>query len=75
MYQVAAWYEVDAELSSMLETHALLLAKAAIATGSKLPCKVVEPRPRRNRRTGRAAAATPTEPPPAHLGQAHFEGF
>jgi hypothetical protein len=76
VYQVADWYEVDDELTSMLETHVLLLAKAAIVTGSKLPCKVVEPRSRRNRKAGHAPrTASPAEPAPPHLGQTRFEGF
>jgi len=45
-------YEVDLELTSMLEGHVPLLAKAALATGRQLPCRVAEPKCRRERRSG-----------------------
>lgn len=73
VYQVADWYEVENELTSMLESHVLLLAKAALATGSKLPCKLVEPRCRRNRSTRNGARTVPTEPSSTRLGQMRFE--
>jgi hypothetical protein len=58
----------------MLEGHVLLLAKAALATRRKLPCRVVEPKCRRQRRSGRR----PPEPvPPSEktrpLGQLSFD--
>ena len=54
VYQVGDWYEVDWELTSMVEGHALLVAKAAIATGCKLPCRLVEPKCRRQRQRSRS---------------------
>jgi len=74
VYQVGDWYELDFELTSMLESHVLLLAKAAIATNSKLPCRVVEPRCRRNRKH-RASTTIDSEPLPTRLGQVRFEGW
>jgi hypothetical protein len=74
-YPVADWYEVDDELTSMLESHVLLLAKAAFATGSKLPCKVVEPRPRRNRSGKTGTHKSAAAPEPTALGQARFKGW
>jgi hypothetical protein len=73
VYQVGDWYEVDYELSSMLDSHVLLLAKAALANGNKLPCKLVEPRCRRNRTARNGVRPVPTEPPPTRLGQMRFE--
>jgi hypothetical protein len=73
VYQVGDWYEVDDELSSMLESHVLLAAKAALATDSQLPCKVVEPRSRRNRNRG--TTRIPLEQPLVNLGQARFDGW
>lgn len=73
VYQVADWYEVENELTSMLESHVLLLAKAALANGSKLPCKLVLPRCRRNRSVRNGTRIAPPEPPPTRLGQMRFE--
>jgi hypothetical protein len=73
VYQVGDWYEVDLELTSMLEGHVLLLAKAALATRRKLPCRVVEPKRRRERRSGRRPPepiALPEKAP--RLGQLSF---
>ncbi|MEX2158148.1 MAG: hypothetical protein WEB04_01980 [Dehalococcoidia bacterium] len=74
VYQVGDWYEVDEELSSMLESHILLAAKAALATDSKLPCKVVEPRSRRNRDGGTTRVPSAAQPL-VRLGQARFEDW
>jgi hypothetical protein len=52
IYQVGDWHEVDLEMTSMIEGHVLLLAKAALATGRNLPCRVVEPKCRRERQSG-----------------------
>jgi hypothetical protein len=71
---VADWYEVDVELSSMLESHVLLLAKAALATGSKMPCKLVEP-PSRRKRNHAVVQAAPTTEPATRIGQMRFEGW
>ncbi len=75
VYQVGDWYEVDVELSSMLESHVLLLAKAALATGRNMPCKLVEPPSRRKRNHRGAAHAVPTAAPMTRLGQVRFEGW
>jgi hypothetical protein len=74
VYQVGDWYEVDDELSSMLESHVLLAAKAALATDSKLPCRVVEPRARRNRNRGTRRVPS-AEQPLVKVGQARFDGW
>lgn len=75
VYQVADWYEVDNELTSMLESHVLVLAKAAMATGGRLPCKLVLPRCRRNRSTRNGGRPVPTEQLPTRLGQMRFDDW
>lgn len=75
VYQVADdLYEVEDELTSMQPGHILLLAKAAFATGSRLPCQVVEPKCRRerngNRRQPRRA---PSSKKTLQLGQLGFQ--
>lgn len=72
VYRVGDWYEIDSDLTSILYGHVLLLAKAAFDTGSKLPCKLVEPQRKRQRREncGRQAPA-PVEQP-LRLGQLGF---
>lgn len=75
IYRVGDWYELDLELTSMLEPHVLLLAKAALATGCKLPCKLVEPASRRNRTHKRVARVAPSDEAAIPLGQMRFEGF
>ena len=47
VYGVDSWYEVDTELTSMPPHHLKLLARVAVETGTKLPCQLVEPKPRR----------------------------
>ena len=74
IYQVSDLYEIDFELTSMLDGHVLLLAKAAFATGRKLPCRVVEPKCRRERKGRKPSPALPTEKAP-RLGQLSFEDF
>ncbi len=73
VYQVGDWYEIDLELSSMLQSHALLLAKAAVATGCKMPCRVVEPKPRRQRKSSRRPSRSgPVRAKAPRLGQLGF---
>jgi hypothetical protein len=72
VYQVGDWYELDHELTTMLDAHILLLAKAAIATGCKMPCKLVEPRARRERKRRQTAKV---EAPSIPIGQMRFEGL
>ena len=60
VYQVGDWYEIDHELTSMLSSHVLLLAKAALATGRKLPCRVVEPRSWRQRKSPKRVLPHPS---------------
>jgi DNA mismatch repair ATPase MutS len=71
IYTVADWYELDEELTSMLPNHALLLARAAFDTGSKLPCKLVEPKRRRERTVNENPQAAPAELQ-ARFGQLAF---
>jgi hypothetical protein len=74
VYQVGDWYEVDLELTSMLEGHALLLAKAAVATGCKLPSRVVEPKCRRERQRRRRPPQSVAPNENGHrLGQLTFD--
>jgi hypothetical protein len=73
IYQVGDWYELDEELTSMLDNHVLLLAKAAFETGSKLPCKFVEPKCKRERRTTRRTQAVAPVEQPQRLGQLGFD--
>lgn len=72
VYRVGDWYEIDQELTSMLDSHVLLLASAAVATGCRMPCRLVEPRPRRQRRP---CQPTHVETQPVALGQLRFEEF
>ena len=73
VYPVGDWYEVDLELTSMLEGHVLLLAKAALTTERKLPCHVVEPHCRRNGHRSRRSNPTATQDSPTpRLGQLSF---
>jgi hypothetical protein len=70
IYPVGELYELDRRLTSMLEDHILLLAKAAFTVRAKLPCQVVQPAGHRHRhgdgpKQGTAAAALP-------LGQLSF---
>ena len=73
-YQVGDLYEIDFELTSMLEGHVLLLAKAAFATGRKLPCRVVQPKCRRERKGRKASAAVPAKNAP-RLGRLGFDSI
>ena len=73
VYPVGDWYEVDLELTSMLEGHVLLLAKAALTTERKLPCHVVEPQCRRNgHRSRRSSPTVAQESRTPRLGQLSF---
>ena len=74
VYQVGDWYEVDLELTCMLQAHALLLAKAALATGCMLPCRIVEPKCRRQRQRRRRPSQSLALVGNGHrLGQLTFE--
>ena len=73
VYPVADWYEPDWELSTMRSDHALLLAKAALTVGEKLPCRVVAPKSQRGRVRRVARRSTPVETPPQRLGQLGFD--
>jgi hypothetical protein len=49
VYPVGDWYELDHDITSMLNGHVLLLAKAALAVRAKVPCQVVRPAGHRHR--------------------------
>jgi hypothetical protein len=61
-------YEVDWELTSMLPSRAFMLARAALDTGEKMPCRLVLPRAWRNRRKRRKKEKV-HQPQPVELGQ------
>jgi hypothetical protein len=71
IYRVGEWYELDHDLTSMLDNDVLLLARAALATGCKMPCKLVGPPLGRNRRRSNTVPAAPDEST-ARLGQMRF---
>jgi hypothetical protein len=74
VYQVGDWYEVDFELTSILEGHVLLLARAALSTGCKLPCRLVEPKSRRRRRfRAKASQCSAAGAKDLRLGQLRFD--
>jgi hypothetical protein len=50
VFQVIGGYDVDWELTTMLPSRAMLLARAALDTNTKLPCRLVLPRAWRGRR-------------------------
>ena len=64
-------YEIDWELSSMLPSRALILGRAALNTGQKIPCRLVLPRAWRGRRKRRSRQTV--KPQPAQLGQMRFD--
>ncbi|HXG36619.1 MAG TPA: hypothetical protein VNL15_06600 [Dehalococcoidia bacterium] len=70
IYPFADWYEVDWELTSMIPNHVLLLAKAALEAGCKLPCRLVQPKSRRALRTVRRRPKVIEQP--KRLGQLQF---
>jgi len=69
------WYEVEPALTTMLPHHAKLLAKAALETGTKLPCRLVEPRPRRGHSHSRTHASKLILAEQTPLGQLRFDGL
>lgn len=73
VYPVGDWFEPDWELSTIRSDHALLLAKAALIAGEKLPCRVVLPKSQRSRRHRPPRQSTPVETPPKRLGQLGFD--
>jgi hypothetical protein len=75
IYRVGEWYELDLDLTSMLEPHVLLLAKAALATGCKMPCRLLEPPSRRNHRRKSVTRVAANHEPSPRLGQMTFDGF
>jgi hypothetical protein len=69
VYRVGEWYEVETELTTLPADHVKLLALAAFATGQKLPCRVVEPKPRRKHRLPRSLPGNDLEMEQVPLGQ------
>ena len=68
MFPVYDWYEIDRELSTMLLSRAMLLAKAALVTNQKVPCRLVRPKPWRDRSEERRNGHAP-EPSQTQVGQ------
>jgi len=57
----------------MLEGHVLLLARSALATGRKLPCRVVEPKCRRERTGRRSPERVALAEKSPRIGQLAFD--
>jgi hypothetical protein len=74
VYQVGDWFEVDHDLTTVLESHILLLAKAAFATSRKLPCKLIQPSVRRSRSNHHEARVMPAVEA-TRLGQLRFDAL
>lgn len=73
VFPVHDWYEIDRELSTMSLGRAMLLAKAALVTNQKVPCRLVRPKPWRDRSEARRNGSTPA-PSQTRVGQMRF-GF
>lgn len=65
VFEAFGGYDVDWELTTMLPSRALQLARAALDCGAKLPCRLVLPRAWRGRRRQRATIP----PKPSTFGQ------
>ena len=68
VFAVHDCYEIDRELSTMLLSRAMLLAKAALITNQKVPCRLVRPKPWRDRSEARRSGHAP-EPSQTQVGQ------
>jgi hypothetical protein len=69
VFEVFGGYDVDWELTTMLPSRAMQLARAALDTGSKIPCRLVLPRAWRGKRKRRMVV-----PPKRHsLGQMRMD--
>lgn len=73
VYPVHDWYEVDLELTSMRQSLVLLLAAAAHATSTRMPCRVVEPKPQRRARRQKAPEALAPVATSSRIGQLSFD--
>jgi hypothetical protein len=58
VFPVHDWYEIDRELSTMSLSRAMLLAKAALITNQNVPCRLVRPKPWRDRAEARRNGRT-----------------
>jgi hypothetical protein len=71
VFEVFGGYDIDWELTTMLPSRAVHLARAALETGSKLPCRLVPPKAWRGRRKKKRDPQPPQ--PPKNFGQMRLE--
>lgn len=69
VFEFDGMYEVDWELTSMLPSRAFILARAALDTKEKVPCRLVLPRAWRNKRKRRKREKEVIQPQTVELGQ------
>lgn len=67
VFEFDGGYEIDWELTSMLPSRAMALARSALDTREKVPCRLVLPRAWRNKRNRRRPETS--QPQPVELGQ------
>ena len=73
VYPVHDWYEVDLELTSMCQSVVLLLAAAAHAMSTRMPCRVVEPKPLRRAPRQREREVLAPVATSSRIGQLSFD--
>ena len=71
VFEVDGWYEIDWELSTVLPSRALIIARAASDVGEKVPCRLVLPKAWRGKRKGKRDRQPPQ--PPKNFGQMRLE--
>jgi hypothetical protein len=71
VFEVDGWYEIDWELSTILPSRALLIARIANDIGEKIPCRLVLPKAWRGKRKGKGDRRPPQ--PPKNFGQMRLE--
>jgi hypothetical protein len=71
VFEVDGWYEIDWELSTILPSRALLIARIAKDIGEKIPCRLVLPKAWRGKRKGKRDRQPPQQP--KNFGQMRLE--
>jgi hypothetical protein len=69
IYQVAEWYELDRELTTMAPDHVRVLLTASLIAGRKFPCRLVRPKGRRQLRPIRQGRKPDQEQTQTRFGQ------
>jgi hypothetical protein len=71
VFEVDGWYEIDWELSTVLPSRALIIARIANEIGEKIPCRLVLPKAWRGKRKGKRDRQPPQQP--KNFGQMRLE--